>query len=207
MASDRRAGPGVGPEAPQHLPKGSWRRVARRTVQEFQNDNLRDLAAGLTYYGLLSIFPGLIVLISVLGLLGQSTVNNVKATISAAAPGQAGQILAQAIDRVQGSPATASVAAILGLLIAFWSASGYVAAFMRASNTIYDVPEGRPIWRKLPIRLGVTAVVGIMLVISALIVVFTGELAKTVGQRLGVGSTAVTVGTSRNGRSFWSLSA
>jgi membrane protein len=193
MASDRRAGPGTGPETPVHLPKGSWRRAVRRAVPEFQDDNLTDLAAALTFYGVLSIFPGIIVLIAVLGLAGQSTVDNVKAVIGDAAPGQAGQVVTEAIGRVQGSRASASVATILGLLVAFWSASGYVAAFMRASNTIYDVPEGRPIWKKLPIRLGVTAVVGIMLIISALIVVFTGELAELTGQRLGIGSTAVTV--------------
>jgi membrane protein len=152
-----------------------------------------DLAAALTYYGLLSIFPGLIVLVAVLGLAGRATVDNVQAIISDAAPGQAGQLVTEAIGRVAGNPRTASIATILGLLVAFWSASGYVAAFMRASNTIYDVPEGRPIWKKLPIRLGVTAVIGVMLIISALIVVFTGELAELAGQRLGIGSTAVTV--------------
>jgi membrane protein len=193
MAADRRAGPGTGPETAVHLPKGSWRRAVRRAIREFRDDNLTDLAAALTYYGILSIFPGLIVLIAVLGLAGQSTVDNVKAVINDAAPGEAGQLVINAISRVQGSPASASIATIVGLLIAFWSASGYVAAFMRASNTIYDVPEGRPIWKKLPIRLGVTAVVGIMLLIGALIVVFTGELAELTGQRLGLGSTAVTV--------------
>jgi membrane protein len=193
MAADRPADPGTRPEAPHRLPKGSWRRVGRRAVREFQDDNLTDLAAALTYYGVLSIFPGLIVLIAVLGLVGRSTVRSVREIITDVAPGQVGQILNNAINRVQGSSTSASVAVILGLLGAFWSASGYVAAFMRASNTIYDVPEGRPIWKKLPIRLGVTAIVGIMLVISAVIVVFTGKLADQAGRRLGVGSTAVTV--------------
>jgi membrane protein len=193
MASDRPAGQGTSPEAPRRLPKGSWPRAARRAVREFQDDNLTDLAAALTYYGVLSIFPGLIVLIAVLGLVGRSTVKSVREIINDVAPGEVGQILTNAINHVQGSRATASVAAIIGLLGAFWSASGYIAAFMRAANTIYDVPEGRPIWKKLPIRLGVTAIIGAMLVISALIVVFTGKLADQAGQHLGVGSTAVTV--------------
>ena len=88
-----------------------------------------------------------------------------------------------AITQAQASGGLASVAAILGLLAAFWSASGYIAAFMRASNTIYDVPEGRPIWKTLPIRLGVTAVIGVMLLASAVIVVFTGGFAEQVGER------------------------
>jgi membrane protein len=193
MASERPAGPRTRPEAPARLPKGSWKQVGRRAAREFQDDNLTDLAAGLTYYGVLSIFPGLIVVISVLGLLGRSTVDSVKETISDAAPGGVGKILTDAIDRVQGSSGTASLAAILGLLVAFWSASGYIAAFMRASNIIYDVPEGRPIWKTLPIRIAVTAVVGLMLIMSAVIVVFTGRLATHAGRLIGVGSTAVTV--------------
>ncbi len=87
----------------------------------------------------------------------------------------------------------ASLAAIIGLVAAFWSASGYIGAFMRASNTIYDVPEGRPIWKTLPIRLGVTAVIGVLLLASAVIVVFTGRLAESVGDVIGLGSTAVAV--------------
>jgi membrane protein len=193
MAAERRAGPETGPETPARLPSGSWKQVTRRAVREFQDDNLTDLAAALTYYGVLSIFPGLIVVISALGLLGQSTVDDVKETISRAAPGAVGDILTDAITRVQGNSATAGLAAILGLLAAFWSASSYVAAFMRASNTIYDVPEGRPIWKTLPIRLAVTAVVGLMLLISAVIVVFTGRLATHAGDLIGAGSTAVTV--------------
>ncbi len=97
------------------------------------------------------------------------------------------------MQQAQAAGGGAGIAAIFGLLAAFWSASGYIAAFMRASNSIYDVPEGRPIWKTLPIRLGVTAAIGVMLVASAVIVVFTGDLARVVGDVIGLGSTAVTV--------------
>jgi len=90
-------------------------------------------------------------------------------------------------------PGTASFAAIVGIVLAFWSASGYIAAFMRASNAVYDVPEGRPIWKTLPIRVGVTAVIGLMLIVSVFIVVFTGDLAQVVGEKVGLGGVAVTV--------------
>ena len=93
---------------------------------------------------------------------------------------------------MQNAP-TAGLVAIIGLLAAFWSASGYIGAFMRASNAIYDVPEGRPIWKTLPVRLAVTAVVGLMLLVSAVIVVFTGDLARAAGDAIGLGSAAVTV--------------
>ncbi|GAA2221745.1 YihY/virulence factor BrkB family protein [Micromonospora olivasterospora] len=193
-AGSRPVGPDEGPESPAHLPGASWKAALRRTRGEFQDDRLTDWAAALTYYGVLSIFPGLLVLISVLGLLGPSATEGVKSTVNQAAPaGSIRQIIVSAIDQASHSGGLASIAAVLGLLGAFWSASGYVAAFMRASNTIYDVPEGRPIWKTLPIRLGVTAAVGVLLLVSAVMVVFTGRLAQDVGGAIGIGSTAVTV--------------
>ena len=169
------------------------RDALRRAVGEFRVDALPDWAAALTYYGVLSIFPAILVLVSLLGLLGDQTTNKVQDTLTAVAPGQAGQILDSAIDQVQANSATAGVVAIVSILIAFWSASGYIAAFMRASNAIYDVPEGRPLWKTLPIRIGLTAVIGLMLIASALIVVFTGDLADRIGDLIGLGPTAITV--------------
>ncbi|MEU0549941.1 YihY/virulence factor BrkB family protein [Micromonospora sp. NPDC005979] len=187
-------GPDAGPDSPTDLPGSGWKAALRRTVREFQDDSLTDWAAALTYYGVLSIFPGVLVLISILGLLGTSATEGVKDTVNQAVPNDSVQkIIEEAIKQAQGSGGLASVAAIIGLLAAFWSASGYVGAFMRASNTIYDVPEGRPIWKTLPIRLGVTAVIGVLLLASAVIVVFTGRLAEVVGDAIGVGSEAVTV--------------
>ncbi|RKN19070.1 YihY/virulence factor BrkB family protein [Micromonospora musae] len=188
------AGPEAGPESPAQLPGTGWLAALRRTVKEFQEDNLTDWAAALTYYGVLSIFPGLLVLISIIGLLGPGATEGVKDTVGQAIPqGNIQQILERAIEQAQKSGGLASAGAVLGLLAAFWSASGYIAAFMRASNAIYDVPEGRPIWKTLPTRIGVTAVIGVMLLVSAVIVVFTGRLARSAGEAIGLGSTAVTV--------------
>ncbi|PSK64582.1 hypothetical protein B0E53_03472 [Micromonospora sp. MH33] len=187
-------GPDEGPDSPTGLPGTGWVATLKRTVREFQDDSLTDWAAALTYYGVLSIFPGMLVLISVLGLLGDRATQGVKDTVDQAVPEESIQkIIESAIDQAGASGGLASFAAIIGLLAAFWSASGYVAAFMRASNSIYDVPEGRPIWKTLPIRLGVTAVIGVMLLASAVIVVFTGGLAEQAGNAIGLGSTAVTV--------------
>ena len=170
-----------------------WWAAAKRAGKEFNDDGAVDLAAALTYYGVLSIFPGLLVLVSVLGLVGESTIAEVQAAIKEVAPGAVGDFVDQAITQVSNNASAAGLVAVIGLLIAFWSASSYVSAFMRASNTIYDVPEGRPVWKTLPIRLGVTAAVGLMLIASALIVVFTGDLAAKAGELIGLGSTAVTV--------------
>ncbi|PWR07973.1 ribonuclease [Micromonospora acroterricola] len=187
-------GPDEGPDSPTDLPGSGWKAALRRTVTEFQDDSLTDWAAALTYYGVLSIFPGLLVLISILGLLGESATRGVEDTVKQAVPeGNIQQIITDAINQASDNGGLASIAAIVGLLAAFWSASGYIAAFMRASNTIYDVPEGRPIWKTLPIRVGVTAVIGVLLLACAVIVVFTGRFAELVGNAIGVGSTAVTV--------------
>ncbi|MEV4121926.1 YihY/virulence factor BrkB family protein [Micromonospora sp. NPDC049645] len=187
-------GPDAGPDSPTDLPGSGWAAALRRTITEFQDDSLTDWAAALTYYGVLSIFPGVLVLISLLGLLGESATQGVTDTVNQAVPdGSIRQIITDAIGTADRNGGLASIAAIVGLVAAFWSASGYVGAFMRASNTIYDVPEGRPIWKTLPIRLGVTAVIGVLLLASAVIVVFTGRLAESVGDVIGVGSTAVAV--------------
>lgn len=186
-------GPDAGPDGPTDLPGTSWWAALRRVVREFSDDNLTDWAAALTYYAILSIFPGLLVLVSLLGLLGKETSEDVQGTITDLVPsGEIRTIIETAIGNVSTSP-TAGLVAIVGLVAAFWSASGYIGAFMRASNTIYDVPEGRPIWKTLPIRIGVTAVVGVMSLASALIVVFTGRLAEAAGSALGVGGGAVQV--------------
>ncbi len=181
------------PEQPTELGRGSWWNVVKRTVREFQADNLTDWAAALTYYAVLSIFPGMLVLVSLLGLFGDSTVKTLTDDLTSEAPGAIRQILTNAIQGLQQAQGAAGVLSIVGLAAALWSASNYVAAFMRASNAIYDVPEGRPLWKTLPIRIGVTVAVTLLLAVSVLIVVLTGTLAEQVGSFLGLGSTLVTV--------------
>jgi membrane protein len=183
-----------GPDKPTELGKRSWWGVLKRTVKEYQNDNLSDWAAALTYYAILSLFPGLLVLVSGLRLLGTSTVHTVIDNIAAIAPGTTRTILTGAVDNIlKSGSGTAGILALVSLAAALWSASGYVAAFMRASNDIYDVPEGRPLWKKLPVRLGVTIVTGVLITISALAVVFTGRLAEQFGRLIGLGHQAVVV--------------
>jgi membrane protein len=172
---------------------GSWRDVLKRTVREFKEDNLTDWAAALTYYGILSIFPMLIVLVSLLGLIGPSATDPLKENLTTVAPGPASEIFTSAIDNLAKSQGAAGVLFVVGIVGALWSASGYVAAFMRASNAIYDVEEGRPIWKTAPTRLGVTLVLVLLLAITAFGVVLTGGLAEQAGNLIGVGSDAVTV--------------
>jgi membrane protein len=184
--------PDAGPEGPTKLPRGALWKAVKRSVKEFIEDNLTDWSAALTYYGVLSIFPGLLVLVSVLGLLGPSAIQPLIDNIGQITPGPVRLILENAANALEQAQGTAGITAIIGLAVALWSSSGYVAAFMRASNAIYDVPEGRPIWKTVPIRIGVTLATGVLLLLSAVIVVLTGEVAEQAGRALGLESVIVT---------------
>ena len=181
------------PDSPTELSKPSLFAVLKRARTEFSNDRLTDLAAALTYYAVLSIVPGLIVLISLLGLLGADTTTQVSNQVQALAPGSSADFVRSLITQAQANKVGAGIGAILGVVVALWSASGYVAAFMRASNVIYDIGEGRPIWKTLPIRLGVTIVAVILLVLSAVIVVVSGPVAQQIGNLIGAGNTTVLI--------------
>ncbi|MFF7264560.1 YihY/virulence factor BrkB family protein [Streptomyces sp. NPDC008159] len=181
------------PDQPTQVLKRSWSAVLKGTLKEFKDDELTDRAAALTYYGILSLFPALLVLVSLLGLTGRSATQQVLDNIQSLAPGSAREILQDAVRQLQGNAGIGSVMAIVGLLLAVWSTSGYVAAFIRTANAVYDIPEGRPVWKVLPIRVAVTVVLLVLAVISALIVVFTGALAREAGSALGMGDTALTV--------------
>jgi membrane protein len=181
------------PEGPTDLSARSWRGVLSRTVREFKDDNLTVWAAALTYYGILAIFPAIIALVSILGLIGPSATQPLLDNVSQFAPGPAKDILTSTIQNLQNNRGSAGIMFFVGIALALWSASGYVASFMQAANAIYDIPEGRPIWKTVPVRLGVTVVLVALLAVSAVAVVLTGTLAKQAGDVVGVGSTAVTV--------------
>jgi membrane protein len=181
------------PDSPSGLKARSWGGVLKRTVTEFKEDNLTDWAAALTYYGILAIFPALLVLVSILGLVGESATQPLIDNLGSVAPGPAQDIFTSAIQNLQGSKGAAGIFFIVGVAGAVWSASGYVAAFMRASNSIYDIEEGRPVWKTLPTRVVLTVVLLALLAISAVAVTLTGGLAKQVGGVVGLSDTAITV--------------
>jgi membrane protein len=181
------------PEQPTGLGRRGWWAALKRTVREFRDDNLTDWAAALTYYGVLAIFPAMIVLVSILGLVGESATQPLIDNLGTVAPGPAKDIFTSALKNLQGDQGAAGVLFVVGLLAALWSASGYVGAFMRASNAIYDIEEGRPVWKTLPVRVSLTLVLLVLLAVTTVAVVLTGGLAQRVGDLIGLGSTAVTV--------------
>ncbi|MGR4880309.1 YihY/virulence factor BrkB family protein [Streptomyces sp. LARHCF249] len=192
------AGPGEeveerAPDQLSDLKKRSWSAVLRGTLAEFTDDELTDRAAALTYYGVLALFPALLVLVSLLGMAGESATRQVLDGLQRLAPGSARDMISDAVTQLQGRGGIGSLLAVVGLVVALWSASGYVAAFIRASNAVYDVPEGRPAWKVLPLRLALTVILMVLAWASALIVVFTGDLAREGGRALGIGDSALTV--------------
>jgi membrane protein len=196
--TEQQYGPGeqveaAAPDWPTELPKQSWGKVLEGTLREFKDDELADRAAALTYYGVLSLFPALLVLVSLLGIAGQSATDTVQDNLRQLTPGLARDIITRAVEQLQDNPDVGSVMAIVGIVLAVWSASGYVAAFVRTSNAVYDMPEGRPAWKILFLRIALTVMLMVTAVISTLIVVFTGGLARLAGQVFGLGDTALSV--------------
>ena len=181
---------------PGDIPGTGRGAVLKRTVKEFQKDNVTDWAAALTYYAVLSLFPALIALASLLGLFGQgaSTVTSVTNVLSTAGASQSVvDSLKSVIEGVVSNKSGAGFAFVLGLLGALYSASNYIGAFFRASNSIYDIPEGRGFLKLKPLQVAVTLVMLILFTLILVSLVVSGSLAKAIGDQIGLGSTFVTV--------------
>src|SRR3954452_25316892 len=182
------------PDEPSGLPARSWLAILKRTVKEFQDDNLTDWAAALTYYGVMSLFPMLIVLVALLGLVGQeSTISTVTDSLRTAGLGDVAKNVEGPLDEIVRNKGGAGALLGIGLLVALWSASGWVGAFTRAMNAIYEVREGRPFWKLRPLQVVITLATVLLISLVLLAVVVSGPIAKAVGTAVGVVDTAVTV--------------
>ena len=183
------------PEGPAHARKGSALQTIKRTLSEFSEDNLTDSAAALTYYAILSIFPALLALVAIVGLVGDphTVTKEMTTLVTSIGPASAAQTFKAPIEGLTKSSGTAGILLIVGIASALWTASGYVGAFMRASNVIYEVEEGRSIIKLRPLQMLVTLVLVVLLALVLVALVLTGPLASKVGSAVGIGSTAVTV--------------
>jgi len=179
---------------PTDLPKRSWKDTLKRTATEFKEDNLTDWAAALTYYAVLSIFPALIALLSIVGLLvSPQTITRVLTdTISAIGPASAVKTFQGPINSITANQSAAGLGLIIGLAGALWTASGYTGAFMRASNSIYEIEEGRPFWKLRPLQILVTLILVLLLAVVVLGLIVSGPLAQAIGDAVGLGGAAVT---------------
>jgi len=182
------------PASPTDLTKPSWRYVVRRTIGEFSDDQCTDIAAALTYYSVLALFPAAIAILSLVGLAdqGDETVDTLLQILRDVGAGSAAQTLEPTLVQLSQSQ-SAGWGLLIGLALALWSASGYVGAFGRGMNRIYEVEEGRPFWVLRPVMLVVTIVTVLLTAIVALGLVVTGPAAQAVGDAIGLGDTTVTV--------------
>lgn len=176
------------PDSPNDLTKRSWVYVFRKTLREFMSDQCTDLAASLTYFGTLALFPALLAFVSLIGLFGnaQKTTKSLLSLLGGLVPASTLDILREPISNLASSKA-AGITLIVGILGALWSASGYVGAFGRAMNRVYGIREGRPIWKLRPVTLGVTVLAIVIAVLVALMLVVSGPIAEKIGDTLGLG--------------------
>src|SRR3954467_9699247 len=182
------------PDDPTDLPGRSWFAILKRAAKEFQDDNLTDWAAALTYYGVMSLFPMLIVLVALLGVVGQeSTINTMIDSLRTAGLNDVAKNVQGPLDEIVSNKGGAGALLGVGRLVALWSASGWVGAFTRAMNTIYEVREGRPFWKLRPLQVVITLATVLLVSLVLIALVLSGPIAKAVGIALGVGDTTVTV--------------
>ncbi len=181
------------PDSPTDITTPSWSFVARKTAREFTHDQCTDLAAALTYYAVLALFPAALALVSILGLVGQGTssVDAVTGVLRDVGAGSAVDTIKPTLDQLARNQA-AGLTFVLGLVGALWSASGYVGAFGRAMNRIYEVEEGRPVWKLRPVMLLVTLVLVVLAATAMVMLVVSGPVAQAIGSSLGVGDALVT---------------
>jgi membrane protein len=182
------------PDSPDDLTKRSWKHVLRTTVREFSEDQCTDLAAALTYYAVLAVAPAILALVSILSLVGdpQQMVRGVMDALEGVVPADALGTIEPIITQLAQAPA-AGLALIIGLATALWSASGYVAAFSRGMNRVYEIEEGRPIWKLRPVLLLVTLALVVIAALVVAAVVLSGGVARSVGDLIGASGTAVTI--------------
>jgi membrane protein len=171
------------------------RTILKRTLTEFQEDNLTDWAAALTYYGLLSLFPALIALVSLLGIFGdpQTTTGKLTEIITELGPESGAETFRGPIESIVENQRAAGFAFVFGLAAALWSASAYVGAFIRASNVVYETPEGRPFWKPRPLQIAVTLAMIVMMALLAVGLVLTGPVVEAIAGPVGLSSTAVDI--------------
>ncbi|RBY78143.1 ribonuclease [Geodermatophilus sp. TF02-6] len=163
----------------------------KRTLKEFSEDNLTQWAAALTYYGTLALFPALIALTSIIGLLTDP--QQLTDALTAVLPQQAASTLQPVVTQIAGSNSTAGWGLVLGVAGAIWSASGYVGAFTKAANVVYETPEGRKVWKLKPLQLLLTLIGILFAAVIVAMLVLSGPVVDAIGRAIGLGSTVLTI--------------
>ena len=190
----------VAPVRADYAPEGTDERTGlwptlKRTALEFNEDNMTDWAAALTYYGLLSLFPALIALVSIVWLVGDpdTITRQVTDVVTQIGPSSAADTFSGPIQSITSNRTSSGILLVVGTLLALWSASSYVGAFIRASNIAWETPEGRSFFKLRPLQVLVTVLMLVLFAAVALALILTGPIVDAVGGAIGVGDTALTV--------------
>ncbi|PWR07059.1 ribonuclease [Micromonospora acroterricola] len=185
------------PRRMRQLSWRTWRGVVFRSARNFVTDNCSDWAAALTYYGVLALFPSTIMVVALVGLVsnGEQTVDTVVELANQMGAGSvvANDSMIKVIRAVVDQESSPKALLSFGLLGALWSASGFIGAFTRASNAIYGVQEGRPVWKLRPLQIGLAAVSMVLLAVVATGLIVSGPVTDAVGDLINAGGLARTV--------------
>src|SRR3954452_19340910 len=182
-------------KSPAALPRGAWPDTFKRTLRKAKDDKINHWGAALTYYAVLSLFPALLVMVSLVGLFGDpARVTKVLTdTVSELGPSTAATTFQATIESITSNRGGAGIVLVVSIAGALWAASGYVSAFTDASNTIYEVEEGRPFWKLKPIQLAVTFVLILMAALVALALVLSGPVVGALGGALGISDSVLSI--------------
>jgi membrane protein len=179
-------------DSPTELRAGTWPATIKRVGTQFVEDNLLQWAAALTFFAVLALFPAMLTLVALLGVIGGPAIEPLIENASRLAPGAAREIVLDGLRAVRDSE-RAGLALVVGLVAALWTASAYVGAFIPAANVVWDVDEARPIWQKLALRIALTVGLLLLIAVAAITVVLTGPIAEEVGSIVGLGDVALTI--------------
>ncbi len=185
-------------ELPEATTRPVWKVAVKRAVAKFSQDQCTDKAAALTYFSMQSLFPGLIAVLSLINVFGngkQTTQKLVEILAGILGKSPSDPSLDKITTFIDNVNTTGGgwIALIIGVLASLWSASGYVGGFSRALNKIYEIGEGRPVWKLRPQLLLVTAVEVVLIIIVMVALVTSGSVAREIGKQIGLGHQAVQV--------------
>ncbi|KKL68992.1 hypothetical protein LCGC14_2119440 [marine sediment metagenome] len=160
-------------EKPSDIPKPGWRDILLRTKDEISNDHVSVVSAGVAFFGLLAIFPAIAAVISIAGLLlDPQTMQDQISQLVALLPQDAGAILEEQATKVASDDTSAGFGAVLGVLLALYSASKGMKTLMEGMNIAYDEDEKRGFIKLNIVALGLTLflIFGLIMAVAATVV-------------------------------------
>ncbi len=165
----------------------------KRSGMRFSDLELSDRAAALTYYAVLSLFPGVALLVSILGMVGtERIVDGLLDVVAALGPESGVDTLREPIEQIAGGRSGAGLATLLSLAGTLWAASGYLGAFERAANEARGLEEKRRFFVTRPLQLGITLGMVLLAALILSVLLLTGPLADAVGDALNLDQTVLT---------------